>query len=459
MDEKKYQIFVSSTYDDLKDARAKVIETILKLYHFPIGMEMFSADDAEQWEVITDTIDTSDYYIVIIGHRYGSITIDGLSYTEKEYDYAKNQNIPVLAFIRKRDVSTKPDERDQDPGRIGKLDKFVKKASKSKMCDFWENENDLSTKVAIALPKIFRKTPRIGWVMANKAISPQVSEEMAKLSSENRDLRKERDLLKNKIEGKKPKIFVKINDSENLEFLFTEKEQLSFELPPGNKLTFKPVEYPEKIESESVPEHLEPFFVTSAVSDIEKYNNSLPSKDEIDEFNSLKEMYFRSKGASTDLSFEIENLGTSKANEIFIEIEFPDEIRILKKSDIQDIEFPESPIPENPIKVAERKYEDRVERVGRLGIPTIDFLNTPSINHLSNFSPDMFVGRDISTDLIREENKITITIKSLLHTRKIQIDDFIAIPLETGQFEIKVSIVCEEYSELKNKLIPIIVKK
>jgi hypothetical protein len=64
MDEIKYQIFVSSTYKDLIEAREKIIETILKLYHFPVGMEMFSADDDEQWEVIKDTIDISDYYVL-----------------------------------------------------------------------------------------------------------------------------------------------------------------------------------------------------------------------------------------------------------------------------------------------------------------------------------------------------------------------------------------------------------
>ena len=91
MEEKKYQIFVSSTYKDLIVAREKVFETILKLYHFPVGMEMFSADDDEQWEVIKDTIDSSDYYVVVIGHRYGSVTAEGLSFTEKEYNYAKNK--------------------------------------------------------------------------------------------------------------------------------------------------------------------------------------------------------------------------------------------------------------------------------------------------------------------------------------------------------------------------------
>lgn len=228
MEEKKYQIFVSSTYKDLIDAREKVFETILRLYHFPVGMEMFSADDVEQWEVIKDTIDSSDYYVVIIGHRYGSVTAEGLSYTEKEYDYAKEQNIPILAFIRDRDVATKPSERDENQNNLEKLNKFIENASKSKMCDFWKNEDELSTKIAIALPKIFRKTPRIGWIRADKGLSPEVSEEIAKLSSENRDLRTEKEHLQSVINNKKPDISVAINGGDSLELTFIEKENLKF---------------------------------------------------------------------------------------------------------------------------------------------------------------------------------------------------------------------------------------
>ncbi|VDR25942.1 Uncharacterised protein [Raoultella terrigena] len=162
MDDKKYQVFVSSTYIDLIDARKKIIETVLSLYHFPVGMEMFSADDSEQWEIIRETIDASDYYVIIIGHKYGSTSVNGISYTEMEYDYAKSLNIPVLAFIRNRDVFTKQNEREDDLSKAKELDRFIEKAKANKMCDFWESIEDLATKVAIALPKVMRRTPRIG---------------------------------------------------------------------------------------------------------------------------------------------------------------------------------------------------------------------------------------------------------------------------------------------------------
>lgn len=48
--EKKYQVFISSTYEDLKEERKKVQDTILSMNQFPVGMEIFSAADEEQWE-------------------------------------------------------------------------------------------------------------------------------------------------------------------------------------------------------------------------------------------------------------------------------------------------------------------------------------------------------------------------------------------------------------------------
>lgn len=461
MEERKYQIFVSSTYKDLIGAREKVFETILKLYHFPVGMEMFSADDDEQWEVIKDTIDSSDYYVLIIGHRYGSVTARGLSYTEKEYDYAKIKNIPILAFIRNRGVATKPHERDENNSNFDKLNKFIEKATRSKMCDFWENEDDLSTKIAIALPKIFRKTPRIGWIRADKGISPEVSEEIARLSSENRDLRAEKEQLQSLINDKKPNISVKINGGYDLEFSFTVKEDLKINFN-NNQLPFWLAEYPQPINQESIPSHLKAYL--DLPSEIENYNQSLPSNKEIDDYNWLREIYFRIKGTSASLQIDIENFGVSKANEIYIDVTFPKEILVMEKYDIKDFEHPESPIPNNPLKKAEEKYKkDQERRLSPLSAFALDRdLLSPSFNSplhsLQNSIANINSNREIQTNLDKDENKITIRIKSILHTRKVNIDEFAVIPICVGVFDATVSIVCEEYSEPKEITMPIIVK-
>jgi Domain of unknown function (DUF4062) len=96
---KKYQIFVSSTYQDLREERAEIIKAVLEMGHIPVGMEMFSAADEEQWKIIARQIDETDYYVVIAAHRYGSVTDAGISYTEKELDYANSKKVPVLGFV------------------------------------------------------------------------------------------------------------------------------------------------------------------------------------------------------------------------------------------------------------------------------------------------------------------------------------------------------------------------
>ena len=72
--DKRYQVFISSTYSDLKEERGKVMQTVMSLDCIPAGMEFFTAIDSEQLEFIKKIIDDCDYYILIIGGKYGSMT-------------------------------------------------------------------------------------------------------------------------------------------------------------------------------------------------------------------------------------------------------------------------------------------------------------------------------------------------------------------------------------------------
>ena len=89
--DKRYQVFLSSTYADLKDERRAVIQALMEMDCIPAGMELFPSTDDEQFSFIKKVIDDCDYYVLIIGGRYGSTTPEGLSYTEQEYDYARGR--------------------------------------------------------------------------------------------------------------------------------------------------------------------------------------------------------------------------------------------------------------------------------------------------------------------------------------------------------------------------------
>ena len=137
----KYQVFLSSTYSDLVDERESIIKAILEMYHIPIGMEMFSAEDEDQWEIIRRTIEVSDYYVLVLGLRYGSKTSEGISFTQKEYEYALEKNIPILAFVMKDTVSLSKDKRDDDLSEINAFRELV--LANSKMAQFWDTKDQL----------------------------------------------------------------------------------------------------------------------------------------------------------------------------------------------------------------------------------------------------------------------------------------------------------------------------
>ncbi|MFZ1921683.1 MAG: DUF4062 domain-containing protein, partial [Xanthobacteraceae bacterium] len=97
---RKLQVFISSTYSDLKDERQAAVEAILKAGHIPAGMELFTAGDKSQMVAIERWIDESDVFMLILGGRYGSIEPKtGLSYVELEYDYAVAQRKPTFAVV------------------------------------------------------------------------------------------------------------------------------------------------------------------------------------------------------------------------------------------------------------------------------------------------------------------------------------------------------------------------
>ena len=50
--DKRYQVFVSSTYSDLREERKSIIEVLLNAKFIPAGMELFSASNDEQFEYI-----------------------------------------------------------------------------------------------------------------------------------------------------------------------------------------------------------------------------------------------------------------------------------------------------------------------------------------------------------------------------------------------------------------------
>lgn len=185
---KRYQVFISSTYSDLKDERQKVIQTIMEMDCIPAGMELFPAADEEQWEFIKKVINDCDYYLLIIGGRYGSLDKSGISYTEKEFDYAVEKGIRVVALIHEEPDQIPFGKSEQDPSLRQLLLKFIDKVKEGRLVKFWKDAEQLPGLVSLSLTKTITTYPAIGWVRANQVASEDLLKQINALRNQNDDL-------------------------------------------------------------------------------------------------------------------------------------------------------------------------------------------------------------------------------------------------------------------------------
>jgi hypothetical protein len=162
-----YSVFVSSTYEDLREERAAVQKALLQLHCMPIGMELFGSADEETWEFIKRQIDNSDYYVVIVAGKYGSTAADGVSYTEKEYDYARAIRKPVLGFVHGSRGSITRDKSEDDPEKRSKLEAFIEKVRRSPV-SFFMSSQELATQVTLSFANFRNRHPAVGFIRADQ---------------------------------------------------------------------------------------------------------------------------------------------------------------------------------------------------------------------------------------------------------------------------------------------------
>lgn len=438
--DKKYQIFISSTYEDLEEERRIVQDAILSMYQFPIGMEMFSAGDEEQWEIIKDTIDSSDYYVLIIAHRYGSKTNDGISYTEKEYRYAKSKGIPILAFIMNDAVAVKPAYVEKEPDSIEKLQLFKNDVTDGRMVQWWSSKEELSQLVTNSLYKQFNRKNRPGWVRANNINLEETQNELIQMSKKIRKLEEENEELKKQIVVRKPEIDVRINNEHSLILNFKEYNE--------NMIR---AEY-QQLSVEDIPKEYKGRITQE---DIDKYNQSLPKENILNEYIEEMVKYDAIKNNNLYVEIEIENIGSTKANDLRVNLEFPDELLIYKKKEIENLKIPKA--PDKGINPLEKLITSNFNLDGYSQIYKA-FANP---FHNDRFLDSIKVTSLISEDIYDyiEENKLYINRDGLMHKRQTIIDDkYCIVPLKKGEYNIICKFICEEFEDEIEQIIPVSIK-
>ncbi len=171
--EKRYQVFISSTYKDLISERQAIMKAVLDEEDIPAGMELFPAANDSAWELILKVINISDYYVLILGGRYGSIDDTGVSYTEKEYDLALSMEIPIIPLLYKYPDSLLGEKTDIEVTKRKKLLQFREKIERNHHCGYWNSINNLKYEFLHSYSKIKVSSPGIGWIRSDNIHSQQ----------------------------------------------------------------------------------------------------------------------------------------------------------------------------------------------------------------------------------------------------------------------------------------------
>lgn len=189
MHDKRYSIFISSTFEDLKAERQAVQDVVISAGDFPVQMESFPAADEDQFEFIKALIDKCDYYVLIVAGRYGALAEDGMSYTEKEYRYAVSKGIPVLVMLH-GDRGSIPANKSEDSAEGKKrLNAFVALVETNRVRKTWITPDGLKLAVREALEHAKATKPAVGWVRGDAIASMEALEELNEVRKENAKFR------------------------------------------------------------------------------------------------------------------------------------------------------------------------------------------------------------------------------------------------------------------------------
>lgn len=169
MPEKFYKVFVSSTYEDLKEERQEVFDALLKCNCFPVGMEHFPSSNWKSLDLIAKYIDQCDYYVMVSGGIYGSIVPNQgrkISYVEWEYDYAQGR-LPCYPFVI-ADLDKLPGAKLEKENRKH-LEAFHDKVKRDgRNVKFYTSAADLNASVLHAFQHAPKHSPATGWIRADK---------------------------------------------------------------------------------------------------------------------------------------------------------------------------------------------------------------------------------------------------------------------------------------------------
>ena len=171
------KIYISSTYEDLKDYRESVYKTLRQMKHDVVAMEDYLASDERPLDKCLNDVSGCEIYIGIFALRYGYIPPDeSMSITELEYRKAKQDKKKIFIFILDKEADWPQKFFEFDPDKMLKLLNLKKELKENHTCKFFTSPDNLSKFVSLSLqgdvdPEVFTlKESYLNWILEESGI-------------------------------------------------------------------------------------------------------------------------------------------------------------------------------------------------------------------------------------------------------------------------------------------------
>jgi hypothetical protein len=158
---KRLRVYLSSTFEDLKDYRAAVFAALERAGLDVARMEVYTAADDRPLDLCLRDVAQSDIYVGLYAWRYGYEppaahgNPHGKSITELEYRQAESGKLRKLLFFAHPDTKAHwpdrfKDEKTGEGKRGEKLNNFRQELGTEKLASFFRTPDELATLVLSA---------------------------------------------------------------------------------------------------------------------------------------------------------------------------------------------------------------------------------------------------------------------------------------------------------------------
>jgi hypothetical protein len=162
-------VFLCSTFADLGEQRAAVLDAIRKLGLKHDSMEFFGARPGLPIDTCLEEVRKSDLLVVVVGHRYGSLVPDlGLSFSEAEYNEGMRLEKPCLIYLINDDEPVLPKNTERDPENMRRLGAWKANLKQQHTVAQFRSTLDLATSVAADLSRVIDSVATLPTVESDK---------------------------------------------------------------------------------------------------------------------------------------------------------------------------------------------------------------------------------------------------------------------------------------------------